>query len=452
MGVKTGDNGAFFLDVKRVRANAVETTDGLHIPLTSVCRCVRGRDVRRWTIAEPPWMLWPPARRLAQTAALGGALRRSARRRRRHAALCSTFAPSTSASRWSGRISRAASAPPCSKTPSRLGDAAIPLVPNQTLYALDAAIDRRGARARRAAQLDDRQRARRRHRRARQGFLLPLLRPHHRAPSAAGGSRRRARRGRALLRAARRARRNPRRERARRDRSHAWRRSTASRPPSTRGSPRSSARASASTAMPDLAPHQREAVQARAGAASPATAARSSPTTSASASRTSPRASPRSCSAEEARSRSSCPRRSSRSGATRCATSTSTRGSSRTTRWPAIHSLPATATRFIVVDEAHAFRNRRTQRWCALARRSIGARLLLVTATPICNSADDLLALVSLIAADDALRRLRRRLDRRRLRHPRRTGARRHRLASWSSAASATSSRPSSASARSNGA
>ena len=61
--------------------------------------------------------------------------------------------------------------------------------------------------------------------------------------------------------------------------------------------------------------------------------------------------------------------------------------------------------RLIIVDEAHAFRNRRTQRWCALARRSVGARLLLVTATPICNSADDLLALVSLIAADDALRR-----------------------------------------------
>jgi len=60
--------------------------------------------------------------------------------------------------------------------------------------------------------------------------------------------------------------------------------------------------------------------------------------------------------------------------------------------------------RLLVVDEAHAFRNRKTQRWAALARRSIGARLLLVTATPICNSADDLFALVSLIAADDALR------------------------------------------------
>jgi len=60
--------------------------------------------------------------------------------------------------------------------------------------------------------------------------------------------------------------------------------------------------------------------------------------------------------------------------------------------------------RFLVIDEAHAFRNCQTQRWSALARRSIASRLLLVTATPICNSADDLLALIALIAADDTLR------------------------------------------------
>jgi hypothetical protein len=60
--------------------------------------------------------------------------------------------------------------------------------------------------------------------------------------------------------------------------------------------------------------------------------------------------------------------------------------------------------RFLIVDEAHVFRNRQTQRYAALARRSISAPMLLVTATPICNSADDLFALVSLIAADDALR------------------------------------------------
>src|SRR5438128_1702884 len=60
--------------------------------------------------------------------------------------------------------------------------------------------------------------------------------------------------------------------------------------------------------------------------------------------------------------------------------------------------------RFIVVDEAHAFRNSRTQRYDALARRAIGSPLLLVTATPICNSAEDLLSLISILVADDALR------------------------------------------------
>src|SRR5205814_1004949 len=57
-----------------------------------------------------------------------------------------------------------------------------------------------------------------------------------------------------------------------------------------------------------------------------------------------------------------------------------------------------------IVDEAHAFRNSSTQRYHALALRSIGAKLLLVTATPICNSPDDLYSLVALIATDDGLR------------------------------------------------
>ena len=66
-------------------------------------------------------------------------------------------------------------------------------------------------------------------------------------------------------------------------------------------------------------------------------------------------------------------------------------------------TLPETRRRLIVVDEAHAFRNPRTQRYDALARRSVGARMLLVTATPLCNSANDIRALIDLIAADDAL-------------------------------------------------
>ncbi|HEY5610847.1 MAG TPA: DEAD/DEAH box helicase, partial [Thermoanaerobaculia bacterium] len=59
--------------------------------------------------------------------------------------------------------------------------------------------------------------------------------------------------------------------------------------------------------------------------------------------------------------------------------------------------------RLIVVDEAHRFRNAATKRYKALALRSIGHRLLLVTATPICNELEDLASLVRLIAADDEL-------------------------------------------------
>jgi len=59
--------------------------------------------------------------------------------------------------------------------------------------------------------------------------------------------------------------------------------------------------------------------------------------------------------------------------------------------------------RLIIVDEAHAFRNPAIQRYDALARRSIGALMMLITATPICNSIGDLHAIVSLIASDDRL-------------------------------------------------
>ncbi|HEX6095821.1 MAG TPA: N-6 DNA methylase [Thermoanaerobaculia bacterium] len=52
MGVKTGDNRNFFLDAGTIRA--------LRIPWTALCRCVRGRDLQRWTVAESQWMLWPP--------------------------------------------------------------------------------------------------------------------------------------------------------------------------------------------------------------------------------------------------------------------------------------------------------------------------------------------------------------------------------------------------------
>lgn len=59
---------------------------------------------------------------------------------------------------------------------------------------------------------------------------------------------------------------------------------------------------------------------------------------------------------------------------------------------------------FVVVDEAHRFRNQRTKGWARLARRLVGARSLFLTATPIWNAPSDLLVLLRLLVADDALK------------------------------------------------
>ncbi|HXI13061.1 MAG TPA: DEAD/DEAH box helicase [Thermoanaerobaculia bacterium] len=60
--------------------------------------------------------------------------------------------------------------------------------------------------------------------------------------------------------------------------------------------------------------------------------------------------------------------------------------------------------RLLIVDEAHRFRNSKRKRYRSLALRAVGAKVLLITATPICNSIGDLHALVALFAADDLLR------------------------------------------------
>jgi len=58
---------------------------------------------------------------------------------------------------------------------------------------------------------------------------------------------------------------------------------------------------------------------------------------------------------------------------------------------------------FVVVDEAHRFRNPDTNRYRALARLVVGSRVLLVTATPIHNCVSDLLHLLRLFLRDHAL-------------------------------------------------
>jgi hypothetical protein len=52
MGVKSGDNGSFFVSAEDIRR--------FRIPADALCRCVRGRDLQRWTVKESQWMLWPP--------------------------------------------------------------------------------------------------------------------------------------------------------------------------------------------------------------------------------------------------------------------------------------------------------------------------------------------------------------------------------------------------------
>ncbi len=58
----------------------------------------------------------------------------------------------------------------------------------------------------------------------------------------------------------------------------------------------------------------------------------------------------------------------------------------------------------VIVDEAHRFRNPGTKRYDALAARTVGRRVLLVTATPFCNSSRDLASLLRLIVPDDGFR------------------------------------------------
>src|SRR6266487_2633399 len=68
------------------------------------------------------------------------------------------------------------------------------------------------------------------------------------------------------------------------------------------------------------------------------------------------------------------------------------------------HAAPLHShTGIVVIDEAHRFRNPDTNRYRALARRVVGSRALLVTATPIHNCVADLLHVLRLFLRDHAL-------------------------------------------------
>jgi len=138
MGVKTGDNRNFFLDVARVSKAHVITTDGVHVPLSAVCRCVRGRDLQRWTTIESHWMLWPPPRgftkpprwlrKLAELRELEPEDFRLSFARPEHVGIKVA---------WKD-LSRGVAATVLPDV-VHVHEQSIPLVPNQTLYAIDAA-------------------------------------------------------------------------------------------------------------------------------------------------------------------------------------------------------------------------------------------------------------------------------------------------------------------------
>ena len=129
MGVKTGDNRSFFLDDETLRE--------LRIPRDALCRCVRGRDLHRWRVAESRWMLWPPRdgwkkpprwlERLAASRGLEPGDFRLSFVRPEHVGIKVA---------WKD-LSRGMAAAVLPDV-VHVHDRAYPLIPNQTLYSLDA--------------------------------------------------------------------------------------------------------------------------------------------------------------------------------------------------------------------------------------------------------------------------------------------------------------------------
>jgi hypothetical protein len=136
MGVKTGDNHAFFLGDCRVRGAALITEDHLCVPLAHVARCVRGRDLKRWSAGPTEWMVWPrngwktPPRWLRNLAGARGvdvSDFQLAYVKPEHVGIKVA---------WKD-VSRGMTAAVLSESVDVNGRA-VPLVPNQTLYSIDA--------------------------------------------------------------------------------------------------------------------------------------------------------------------------------------------------------------------------------------------------------------------------------------------------------------------------
>jgi hypothetical protein len=134
MGVKTGANRVFFLDDVEFTSRGVRTKDGIVVPFAALCRVVRGRDVSRWTSSASTWMVWPDSgessrwkSRLAKAAGISPSAFRLAWVRPEHLGWKVA---------WKD-LARRVEAVVLPDSVEALGRR-FPLVPNQTLYMLDA--------------------------------------------------------------------------------------------------------------------------------------------------------------------------------------------------------------------------------------------------------------------------------------------------------------------------
>ncbi|HUO84891.1 MAG TPA: DNA methyltransferase [Thermoanaerobaculia bacterium] len=137
MGVKTGANDSFFLTgVDLAGGSLWLEQEDLEIPLTGVARLVRGRDVRRFRATDSTWMVWPPQ---AGGEAPDWLVRFAASRGRTVDDLrLSYLKPEHLGIKVAWKdVSRGMQAVVLPETVEVQGGR-VPLLPNQTLYAIDA--------------------------------------------------------------------------------------------------------------------------------------------------------------------------------------------------------------------------------------------------------------------------------------------------------------------------